>query len=289
MAVYFRGSNILTPDYWTTGSGGGVNGFGQNGNFGENERVNGTDPFGNSAVVWESRPSGDGGADGGWNADYVSVDEFSLYRFSVWVKRTSSSGGGISYMGLYGSPNAVVINSSGTQEGNPYWECSGTSAYAQNVWYLLVGHVFPSNYNARSINTTHPDSGRYTTSGLDGGINYCNIGQDPQWYPGTTQGLHRTYHYYCGDSTTRLQWFDPRIDKCDGSEPTIAQLLAGSRKSSLLSTSISVEGASAKNQKVVATGGIITTVGDMRIHRFNSSSSLVVSSLNGSSARDPGI
>lgn len=279
MSVIFRKTNILDPYSWTTGSG-GFSGFNQNGGTDENARVIGTDPWGNSVVVWESRPNGNGNDDGGWNTDWFSVDEKKLYRFSVWVKRTSTTSGGTSYMGLYGSPNAIIRNDNGSQEGNPYWECSGTGAYTQNVWYLLVGHVFPSDY-AGGV-TIHPDSGRYTVSGRDGGINFCNIGGDVRWYPGTTQGLHRTYHYYCGDNTTRLQWFDPRVDLCDGSEPKISDLLAGNRNQ-LSSTSITLDGASYRNQRVGATGGVITEVGEWRIHRFNSSGTFTVSSLVGTS------
>ena len=279
MPILFRKTNILDPYSWEIGSG-GTGSFGQNGNTGENERVVGTDPFGNSSIVWESRPSGDGGADGGWGNGFYDVDEYSLYRWSVWVKRISSSAGGTSYLGLYGSPNAIIKLADGGQEGNPYFECSGTGAYTQNVWYLLVGHCFPSNYTGGA--TTHPDSGRYTTSGRDGGINYCNIGGDVKWYPGTTGGYHRAYHFYCNDSTTRLQWFDPRLDKCDGSEPTISDLL-NNRQAKLESPTITVEGAGFKQQKVIASGGNITTVGEYKIHRFNSSSSFTISSLRSSS------
>lgn len=279
MPILFRRTNILDPYSWTTGSG-GIASFGQNGNTGENERVNGTDPFGNSAVVWESRPSGDNGADGGWENGYHTVDEYSLYRFSVWVKRTSASTGGTNYFGLYGTPNAVIRIDNGAQEGNPYFECNNISAYTQDVWYLIVGHCFPSNYTGGL--TTHPDSGRYLTSGRNGGINYCNIGADVKWYPGTTGGLHRTYHYYCGDSTSRLQWFDPRLDKCDGSEPTISDLL-NNRQARLESTTVTVEGAALKHQKIVATGGVITTVGEYRVHRFNDSGTFTISSLRSGS------
>lgn len=280
MSVFVKKSNILDPYSWTTGSG-GIGSFGQNGNTGENERVIGTDPFGNSSVVWESRPSGDGYADGGWGNGYYDVDEFSLYRWSVWVKRTSTTSGGTSYLGLYGTPNAVIRLDNLTQEGNPYWECNGTGAYTQNVWYLLVGHCFPSNYSGGT--TTHPDSGRYITTGRDGGINYCNIGGDVKWYPGTTGGYHRVYHYYCGDSTTRLQWFEPRLDKCDGSEPTISDLL-NNRVNRINSTSISPDGASFLHQRVVATGGdTITTVGEYRIHRFNNTGTFTLTSLLGTS------
>ena len=279
MSIFYRKTNILDPYSWTLGSG-GIGSFGQNGNTGENERVMGTDPFGNSAVVWESRPSGDGNADGGWGNGYYDVDEFTLYRWSVWVKRTSTSTGGTNYVGLYGSPNAIIKLVDGGQEGNPYFECNNISAYEKDVWYLIVGHCFPSNYTGGL--TTHPDSGRYLTSGRNGGINYCNIGGDVKWYPGTTGGYHRTYHYYCGDSTSRLQWFDPRLDKCDGSEPTISDLL-NNRQAKLDSTTVTVEGAAYKQQKIVATGGVITTVGEYRVHRFNSSGTFTISSLRSGS------
>ena len=279
MPVQFRRTNILDPYSWAVGSG-GTGAFGQNGSTDENERVIGTDPFGNSSVVWESRPNGSAADDGGWGTGFYDVDEFSLYRWSVWVKRTTSSAGGTSYLGLYGSPNAVIRIDNGAQEGNPYFECSGTGAYTQNVWYLLVGHCFPSNYTGGA--TTHPDSGRYITSGRNGSVNFCNIGGDVKWYPGTTGGYHRVYHYYCGDNTTRLQWFDPRLDKCDGSEPTISDLL-NNRQAKLESTTLTVEGAALKQQKVVATGGVITTVGEYRVHRFNSSGTFTLSSLRSGS------
>ena len=279
MPVQFRRTNILDPYSWAVGSG-GTGAFGQNGSTDENERVIGTDPFGNSSVVWESRPNGSAADDGGWGTGFYDVDEYSLYRWSVWVKRTTSSAGGTSYLGLYGSPNAVIRIDNGAQEGNPYFECSGTGAYTQNVWYLLVGHCFPSNYTGGA--TTHPDSGRYITSGRNGSVNFCNIGGDVKWYPGTTGGYHRVYHYYCGDNTTRLQWFDPRLDKCDGSEPTISDLL-NNRQAKLESTTVTVEGAALKQQKVVATGGVITTVGEYRVHRFNSSGTFTLSSLRSGS------
>lgn len=217
-------STFLNMSTWALGSG-GCSGYGQNGSTVENERVVGTDPWGNSTVVWESRPTGTADADGGWNTDWYSIDRTKLYRFSVWVKRTSDTAGGTSYLGLYGNTGGGVerLNGTGT-EGNPYWECNGTGAYTKDVWYLLVGHCFP--YGTTGVaNNRHPDTGRYTVDGRNGDLNYCNIGGDVKWLSDTTATLHRTYHYYCGDNTTRLQWFDPRIDLCDRTEPAVSDLL----------------------------------------------------------------
>jgi hypothetical protein len=217
-------STFLNMSTWALGSG-GCAGYGQNGNTNENERVTGTDPWSNSTTVWESRPTGDNYADGGWNTDWYDIDRTKLYRFSVWVKRTSDSAGGTSYLGLNGNTSGGVerLDGGGTQ-GNPYWECNGPGAYTKDVWYLLVGHCYP--YGTVGVaNNKHPDTGRYTVNGRNGDLNYCNIGGDVKWLSDTTQTLHRTYHYYCADTTTRLQWFDPRIDLCDGTEPSISDLL----------------------------------------------------------------
>ena len=97
MAIIFSNNpNVLTVN-WTTGSG-GTTGFNQNGATAENERINATDPWGNNAVIWETRPTGDSGGDGGWETTWFNIDRTKLYRFSVWVKRTSSTAGGNFYL-----------------------------------------------------------------------------------------------------------------------------------------------------------------------------------------------
>ena len=216
-------NNLLSPGTWAAGnSGTGI--FNANGDTGEQNRYMGTNPWGQSALVWQTVPSGNGNADGGWNTNSFSVDQNSLYRFSVWVRRTSSTSGGTFYFGLYGGPSAVISLASGGAEGNPYWFYPGTGSLSQNQWYLYVGHCFPQYHNG---NQAHIDSGVYTTgSGTSkvGTLN-GNIPNDCKWAGGTTTGVHRTYHYYCGDSTTRLEFYWPRVDKVDGSEPSLQQLL----------------------------------------------------------------
>jgi len=280
MPILFRKTNIIDPYSWTTGSG-GIGSFSQNGSTDENERVIGTDPFGNSSVLWETRANGSAADDGGWNHSSFPVDNTKLYRLSVWVKRTSSSAGGTFYLGTNGGGQCVLrLDGSYGEECNPYWDCRGTGGLTQNQWYLVVGHVFPHTY---PNSNQHADTGLWTTSGTKvGGINGCNIGNDMKFGPSTTSLNHRTYHYYCGDNTTRLQFFEPRVDLCDGSEPRITDLLNNTRNR-LDSTSATIEGASFRNQKIIATGGVITELGDWRIHRFNSSGTFTLSSLIGSS------
>jgi hypothetical protein len=282
MPVYFRKKGLLPVDSltWTTGSG-GFSGYGQNGNTVENERVIDTNPFGNSSVVWETRASGNGNDDGGWNSDSISIDRTKLYRFSVWVRRTSATAGGTFYLGTDGGGECVNALGTSTQMCNAYWHCGGPGSLTQNQWYLVVGHIFPNSYTSTN---PHPDTGFWTTAGTKVmGINQCNIGGgDVKWGAGSTSTYHRTYHYYCGDNTTRLQFWNPRIDICDGTQPTIRGLYTN-ELNTLDSTTVSFEGASLKHQRVVATGGVITTVGDWTVHRFNSSGTFTISSLVGDS------
>lgn len=214
--------SIINWNNWTTGSG-SITGYNQNGQTAENERVNASNPWNNTAVVWEARPLAETNDDGGWNTDWFNIDNTQMYRFSVWVRRTSSTSGGTFYFGMYANGDGSRRMDNNTVEGNAYWECSGTSGLVQNTWYLWVGHVYPANTTFTGRN---PNTGYYTVNGRVGNINGCNIGSgDLKWSTNSTQGIHRTYLYYCADNTTRLQFYQPRVDLCDGTEPSIQELL----------------------------------------------------------------
>lgn len=223
-------TSLINTSTWTAGNN-AVTGYTLNETAAnENSRSVSTDPFGKSNMIWGTFASGDNNGDGGWNTDYYAIDRTKLYRFSVWVKRTSSTSSGNFYFGLYGNgPTfAVKRNDGGGNEGNPYWDCVNVGTFTQNVWYLVTGHAYPAG---TSNVVTHPDTGVYTISGgttKDRNPNFCNIGGDVQWLTDTTSTAHRTYHYYSGDNTTRLQFAWPRIDLCDGNQPSIRDLLAKS-------------------------------------------------------------
>ena len=217
-------NSLINSTSWSLGSG-SATGYSQNGATAENERVTGTDPFGKSATVWETRPQGNTADDGGWNSDSVAIDSTKLYRFSVWVKRTTDSTGGTFY---FGTSSNVRRTDNNEYAGNPYWDCRGPGFFTKDVWYLVVGHCYPYN---TTYTGQHPETGIYTVA--EGttkvaSINSCNIGPDLKWAGSNESAtVHRCYHYYCPDNTTRLQFFDPRIDVIDGTEPSIANLLSG--------------------------------------------------------------
>ncbi len=220
-----RQYSSINSSTWTVSTG-GVTNYSINGGTSENSRFVATDPFDNQRIVWEAQPSGDGFADGGWETAWFLVDQSKTYRFSMWVMRTSSTSGGSYYLGLYGinsaGSNFGIINPNGNVETNYYWQCLGTSALTQNVWHLIVGHVKPFGSTAG----LDPRSGVYTQAGGKiADVGYCGNGGDPRWQNGTVYALHRAYLYYCGDNTTRIRWFDPRVDVVDGTEPSISELL----------------------------------------------------------------
>lgn len=245
-------NNLINPSSWTAGNG-GVGVFNANGDATEQNRYVGTDPWGNSAMVWQTVPSGNNQADGGWNTSGVAIDQNSLYRFSVWVRRTSATSGGTFYFGIQSS-TGNTIQLTGTTDGNPYWSVRGTGSLAQNQWYLVVGHCFPWFHNGT---IRHVQSGWYTTSGGTTKVsdNEGSISMDCKWTNGTTTGVHRTYHYYCADSTTRLEFYMPRIDKVDGTEPSLSQLLSGP-----IADGISFSNGTAQTSTGPATGRLISVV-----------------------------
>jgi hypothetical protein len=249
MGFDIRKPNILNPDRWQIGSG-GTTGFNQNGFTSENQRVIATNPFGQSAVVWETRADGLSQADGGWNTDLFNIDNTKMYRFSVWMRRTSSTSSGDFYFGLYGyngSAYNITMNDGSGNQANPYWDCSLTSRFTQNTWYLAVGYVFPVG---TTFTGRHPETGFYTIAGGTTkvfNVNGCNIGSgDVKWMSDQTQAIHRTYHFYSTDSTVRLQFWDPRVEVCDGTELSIAELLS-SFSPIFESSTITYEGSSYKH------------------------------------------
>jgi len=232
---FIKRSTYLNMASWSGVSSGSTGYYNQNGETVENVRILGTDPWGKSAYVWECRPLGNNADDGGWNTSVSHIDSGQTYRFSVWVKRTSSSTGGTIYLGLeglgsgYNNYGVISIYDFHT-ETNPYWHCASTSTITQNQWYLMVAHVFPHNYPLYTGAKYHIDSGLYTTTGKISALNGCNIGpSDCMWRAGySVYTQHRTYLYYCADSTTRVQFYDPRVDLIDGTQPTINMLLTQS-------------------------------------------------------------
>ena len=209
--------NLLDLSTWTLGTG-SVAGFSQNGTTAENQRILDTGPFGVSTVVWDT-PSNDvtSDGDGGWDGSTISIDKTKMYRFSVWIRR-KFIGDGYYYLGCAGG---VLNRSDGVLNNNPYFSAS-TWPLAVNEWMLVVGHVWPAG---SGTGTNHVDSGLWNTSGTK--FSGPTSSGDFVWQTSSTTTNLRTYLYYSVNTSTNQQWYQPRIDLVDGTEPTIAELISG--------------------------------------------------------------
>lgn len=205
--------SIIKWNAWVLGVG-GVTGYSANGDG--NSRITDTNPWGVSDVIWDvSNQDATSDADGGWDGSNFSIDNTKMYRFSTFVRR-KTIGGGTFYLGTHGYPNAVLSRSSGVADSNPYF--SNTAWWGNvNQWYLVVGYVWPAGSGTGAVMA---DSGTYTLSGVKVSSSY-----DYVWQPTTTSSNHRSYLYYSTDTTTNQQWYQPRVDIVDGTEPTITELL----------------------------------------------------------------
>jgi hypothetical protein len=207
----------LLLDYttWQDGQTGSVGVFQANGTSAENRRLLGRDPWNKETVLWEAGADIDNDQDGGWDSNaWMTVDPTKTYRFSCWIRR-SVIGNGTTYFGLWATGADVVNAVTGVSDANPYFSsvtCTSTE------WLLFVGHVLPAGV----IGAKHTDSWIYKVDGTK-----IATQNDFSFQAGTTGVSHRAYLFYSTDLTTRQQFVYPRVDLCDGNEPTISELLEG--------------------------------------------------------------
>lgn len=209
--IPLSGQNLLDTSTWTVGNG-SVSGFSQIGASSENSREFGTDPFGNSSILWKGGNDAASNADGGWNSSYYAIDHEETYRFTVWLKKTNSNDG-YSYVGFYAN-NSGSLKLDGTFNGNPYFWYGDLPQL--NKWYLVVGYVHGSNYNSNLSygGIYDPISGTKVVNITD--FKFANT---------ATQASHRTYLYYDTNTSDRQYFYAPRMEMVDGNEPAIADLL----------------------------------------------------------------
>ena len=208
--------SLIKWNEWIVGVGGTVNytvyGDGSS-------RVIDVNPWGVQDVVWDvSDQDPDLGADGGWVSSNFSIDNTKMYRFSVFVRR-KVIGNGTYYFGTNGFTDAVLKRSTGAVDGNPYF-CSRTWWGNAGDWYLVTGYVWPSN---SGTGASMQESGIYDMNGIKLFSNH-----DYVWQANTATARHRTFLYSATDITTNQQFYQPRVDVVDGTEPTLNELLKNS-------------------------------------------------------------
>ncbi len=212
----FAQVNLTDTSGWTvgTGSSGGFNGYGP---VIENERVMGTDPFGNSSVLWMSKPSGDAGPDGGIYGNFLTIDPNETYRFSVWMKKTGSNSG-TSYFGLFtedASGNDTTMRFDGTINTNPYFWAGDLPQL--DKWYLLVGYMHPNSYSGPTLAAAYDPVTENVVSSM--------AMTDYKFAQGSTIMMLRSILFGVNTATDRQYYWGPTLYVVNGQEPTISELI----------------------------------------------------------------
>lgn len=197
---------------------GGSSPWGSNGGTSKNSIILDTDPFGKEVPIFQAYNTDESStADGGWSAEYFTVDPTKKYRFTTWIRRTVL-GNGSFYFGTQGD---TVRDSSGNLVGNPYFDVFSASGFVKDEWLLVVAYIMPHD-TANGFNP-HGDSGVYNTRGEKVGSTTSFKWAEPT----TTSSYIRSYLYYSTTVGTTQQWVYPSGFIMDGTEPTLEQLLSG--------------------------------------------------------------
>jgi len=215
--------NLLNISQWTVGQG-SVGMWTQMGKAINNDRRYIVGPWGKEILMWEAieddtTPSQYGG---GWNSTtLLYIDPTKTYRFSVWMNRTVT-GNGSFYLGsnTYNSSGTnigLIRIENGASDTNAYFY-SGTG-FVTGEWFLVVGHIYPYDYSGT---TMHADAGRWRYSTR---TKYGTITREFKWRDTSVRTIHRSFLYGSTNPDTRQLHFYPRVELCDGTEPTIQQLL----------------------------------------------------------------
>ncbi len=204
--------NILDMSQWTIGTG-SVGVFNQNGSTAENSRVWGLGPHDKQVILWEASPDAVSDKDGGWNSDYMPIDNTKMYRLSVWLKKTNSISG-TTHFGPRSQGGDLARVSTGSTNSNPYFFSSGLPELDQ--WFLLVSYVHGSGDNSTT------ELGKIYNG--DTGEPVLDL-KDYKFQTSTTHLRHRSYLYYDTNTSDRQYFYAPRMEEVNGDEPSVSELL----------------------------------------------------------------
>ncbi len=219
---------LMNYTVWEDGQTGSIGNFGQYSS--RNSRILAPDPWGKIVPVWRGLSVDGSTAGAGIYHNPVPIDNTKMYRMSWWEKRVTNSTATYAryYAGLngYGSVNGVLTRSGGTNNTNPYFHLAhNLPSYPRlpvDEWTLVVGHVWPVGSGTGG---DHKDSGIYTLK--EGKITDLYY-RDYVWREETETARSRTLMIYIPDAGgVEHHTAYPRMDICDGTEPSIQDLLDG--------------------------------------------------------------
>jgi predicted phage tail protein len=258
-----RGTNLIDASWWNQ-SISPTSVWGSN--FGAPDAfVVATLPDGTSGIVWRATADANGGPGGGWNSNSNVTNNFPVntaktYMFVVYTKGVS--GTGTEYFGING---AVTNLNTTTVSGNPYF---AVSAKVNGEWHMHVGYVYPAG------STGHTSVGAGTYSCSNGQL--IAAGSNYNWAPGSQSAGVRAYQYY--QTSGAQQYFAwPAVYLCDGSEPSLDDLLSMSVKGNIATAATTASwggvasrppnlaalsgSESIQNSQIIVSGGAITGIG----------------------------
>jgi hypothetical protein len=235
-----RRGNLIDPGVWRTGTTGDQGTrfgafFDSYGGAAENSVVFDTAPDGTQRPIWrgESSDAAASDTDGGFITGNVPIDTSQPYRLSCFIRASGALDGnyGIRVSGT----NAVADIPTGTPQAFLNLIGRNRSELVAARYYWISGHVLPSG-----IGTSPPSpslSGVYdvaTGQRVAGGV-------DAKWVSTTAEAAFFVFQF--GASVGAIQDFwAPRFEICDGTEPSIDQLLAVAKPSLVNTVQIDFEG-----------------------------------------------
>lgn len=208
--------NLLDSSRWTLGSSGSQPGFSAIGYSSENAIVVAVRADGSTGPVWECTSDGGNDASGGWDSEPVAIDPTKMYR-SVLALCPLEAGAGNVYHGAAAN-NQVRDIPSGALNTNPYFTARTKASLVPGRWYLSVGYILPASYAGAQL----------SMGGLYDGVTGERVFAEPdfKWDAAATVNVHRAYQYYETIAGHKLRLDRPRFEQCDGSEPSLKELLA---------------------------------------------------------------
>lgn len=234
--------NLVDSSWWSVGVGTGAAGWPANPGA-DNYFQMGVCADGSSGPLWTVSSTTASEAGGGWNpggSNSFVPDVMKTYRFIVPVFIPNT----LARQVYWGIMAGTVCNlNTNTPNPNPYFVAAGGLAPG---WYLMVGYVFPRS----SQNMSHIGSGLYRMSDgalVQEGNNYC--------WPATAPATGtRAYQYYQNTVGSQIQFDKPSVEVVDGSERSLAALLASGSASARNPATTGMIAASAVTERTRITG-----------------------------------
>ncbi len=211
-------TNILDTTTWAEG-GNSAAGFNRYGPPDANAIVLGETPGGNQGLIWSCVPGSGNKNDGGWQTTRINIDASIPHRYMVWAKKTGSNDGLTRFATNGFDANGVktIAKLNDQINNNPFMFTGDLPSL--DKWYLMVGVVHEIGFTG-----TSSEGGIYDPLT---GAKVATI-TDYKYLAGTVQTQHRAFLREVADAnnaTTGQFLYAPRLERMDGTEPSIQDII----------------------------------------------------------------